>query len=100
MICPLSCVGMNPVGTILKSTTVPTRTASENISEANRRSITQFRLDSYFASTRSYTRSEALNNRPCWCDGGFRNRLASIGVSVSDTKPDTRIAVPMVTANS
>jgi len=34
------------------------------------------------------------------CDGGLRNLLASIGVSVSDTNPETRIAVPIVTANS
>ncbi len=31
---------------------------------------------------------------------GCRNRLHSIGVRVSDTKPDTRIAMPMTIANS
>ena len=30
----------------------------------------------------------------------MRNRLQSMGVSVSETKPDTRIAALMVTANS
>src|SRR4051812_30859177 len=45
-------------------------------------------------------RSVALNNGPWVCEGGLRNRLDSIGVNVSDTKPDTRIAVPIVTANS
>ena len=30
----------------------------------------------------------------------MRKRLDNIGLRVSDTKPDTRIAVPMVTANS
>ena len=34
-ICPVSCVGMNPVGTSLYKITVPTRTASENMSAAN-----------------------------------------------------------------
>ena len=40
--------------------------------------------------------------RPCCSlvSCGFRNRLQSIGVSVSETKPETRIATPMVTANS
>jgi len=32
--------------------------------------------------------------------GTRRNRLHSIGVSVNDTNPDTRIAMPMTTANS
>ncbi len=31
---------------------------------------------------------------------GFRKRLHIIGVSVSETKPDTRIAVMMTIANS
>ncbi len=47
-------------------------------------------------------RSKALNRRPCfsapWC--GRKKRLHSIGVSVSDTNPDTKIADMMVTANS
>ena len=50
-------------------------------------------------------RSESWNSRPCssapsaaWC--GCRKRLHSIGVSVSDTRPDTRMAAVMVTANS
>ena len=47
-------------------------------------------------------RSKRLNRLPCfplaWC--GRRKRLHIIGVSVSDTKPDTRIADMMVTANS
>ena len=34
---------------------------------------------------------------PC---GGFRNRLHSIGVRLIETKPETRIATPIVTANS
>ena len=32
--------------------------------------------------------------------GGLRKRLQSIGVRVSETKPDTRIATVMITANS
>ncbi len=32
--------------------------------------------------------------------GGFRKRLQSIGVRLIDTKPDTRIATLIVTANS
>jgi hypothetical protein len=32
--------------------------------------------------------------------GGRRNRLHSIGVRLSDTAPETRIATPIVTANS
>ena len=50
----------------------------------------------------SKTRSRALYTLPCvatpaW---GFRKRLQSIGVSESETKPETRIATPIVTANS
>ena len=39
-------------------------------------------------------------SRPCEWPGGCRKRLHAIGVSVSDTKPDTSTATPMVTANS
>ena len=45
-------------------------------------------------------------SRPCgeseWMAGscGCRNRLHNIGVSVSDTRPDTRMAAVIVTANS
>ena len=43
----------------------------------------------------------ALYIQPCfWVCGGFRNRLHSIGVRLIETNPDTRIATPMVTANS
>ena len=46
-------------------------------------------------------RSTAWKKRPCFssCEGR-RKRLQSMGVSVSDTKPETRIATPIVTANS
>src|SRR5437762_12741930 len=43
----------------------------------------------------------ALYIDPCfWVCGGFRNRLHSIGVRLIDTNPETRIATPIVTANS
>ena len=49
----------------------------------------------------SNTRSKKLYSEPCFCSFcDFRNRPHSIGVSVSDTKPDTRIATMIVTANS
>jgi len=38
--------------------------------------------------------------RLCRPPGGRRNRLDSMGVSVSDTTPDTSTATPIVTANS
>ena len=42
-----------------------------------------------------------LYSRPCRIEcGAFRKRLHSIGVSVSETSPDTRIAAAIVTANS
>ncbi len=52
-------------------------------------------------SIQSNPRSNAWYRRP-WCSprGGRMKRLAIIGVSVSDTNPDTRIATAMVTANS
>ena len=36
----------------------------------------------------------------CFVPGGFRKRLHSIGVRLSETKPEIRIATLMVTANS
>ena len=46
-------------------------------------------------------RSVRAYRRP-WCAsrGGWRNRLPSMGVNVSDTKPETRMAALTVTANS
>jgi hypothetical protein len=35
-----------------------------------------------------------------WSRGGRRKRLQSIGVKLIDTKPETRIATVIVTANS
>ena len=50
---------------------------------------------------RSKTRSVASSNRPCRSlPGGRRKRLQSIGVSVTDTTPEMRIATQIVTANS
>ena len=46
------------------------------------------------------TPSIAMYRKPCRFCGGFRKRAASIGVRLIDTKPDTRIATPMTTANS
>ena len=55
----------------------------------------------YHASPRWYTRSVASYQRPCRSSlGGRRKRLHSIGVSVSDTNPETKMATPIVTANS
>ena len=48
----------------------------------------------------SKTRSEAGRAGCARRAGGRRNRLHSIGVSVSDTTPETRTATPMMTANS
>jgi hypothetical protein len=43
---PLSSVGMKPLGTAMKSRTVPARMAAENASAVGRRSITHTRLRS------------------------------------------------------
>src|SRR5262245_15366640 len=58
-------------------------------------------VQSYNLSQLANTRSIALYIDPCFCVcGGLRNRLQSIGVRLIDTNPDTRIATPIVTANS
>src|SRR6516165_6548069 len=58
-------------------------------------------VQSYACSDQSKTRSEALKKRPCcWAPGGLRNRLHNIGVRLIETNPDTRMATPIVTANS
>ena len=71
-----------------------TRISAENTSVNGRCRMTQPRLRSYAAQRASNMRSVKLNNRPCFsfvlC--GLSNRLHSIGVSVSETSPDTRIA--------
>ena len=58
-------------------------------------------VQSYARRDQSKTRSEALKKRPCCtAPGGFRNRLHSIGVNVTDTTPEMRIATQIVTENS
>ena len=99
---PVSSLGMNPLGTTRPSTIVPTRMSIVKSIASPRRSITQVRLRSYQESDFSHTRSVARSQRPCGAASscGRSQRLHSIGVSVSDTKPDTRIATAIVTANS
>ena len=46
------------------------------------------------------TASEARLSALLCSDGGFRNRLQSIGVNVNEMKPEIIIATLMVTANS
>src|SRR2546422_1659119 len=77
------------------------RMAAEKAIAGERRFITQSRLRSYQPSTSWYTRSDCSYSFP-WCASrdGRRKRLHNIGVRVSDTSPDTRMAEPMVTANS
>ena len=48
----------------------------------------------------SKKRSESMNSRLCDSAGGLRKRLQSMGVSVSETTPETSTAAPMTTANS
>src|SRR3989441_630140 len=97
----LSSLGRKPFGTTTNRTPVPSRMAAEKAIAARRRFITQSRLRSYQPSTCWYRRSDCSYSFP-WCASrdGRRNRLHSIGVRVSDTSPDTRMAAPMVTANS
>ena len=99
---PWSSLGMNPFGTSRKRTTVPMRTPSENDHrrpsvihdpperppvEAERRADTRLRSPDTRARASSRSR-------------GRRKRLQSMGVSVSETKPETRMAALIVTANS
>ena len=99
--CPVSSLGNRPLGAAQKSHAVATRITAENAIVPGRCSMTHARLRVYAASARSYTRSVARYKRPCVTPRSERrNRLASIGLSVSDTKPETRIETPIVTANS
>ena len=64
-------------------------------------SIAQLSERRYPSSIRSNIRSEARNSRPGgFSPWGFSQRAQSIGVVVSDTSNETRIATDRVTANS
>ena len=92
---------MNPVGTFVNRTYVPTTSAIDTAMATGRNRSVCRNVHAYEANTISNIRSVARNSDPWvvfW--GGLRNRLHSIGVSVTDTTPDTRMAAAMVTANS
>ena len=98
---PMSCEGMNPLGMRANRTPVRTVTVAVTPIIVRRWPSDHRRPFSYARSMAANARSERLYNR--WCAtsaGGRRKRLASIGVSVSDTKPEISTASPMTTANS
>ncbi len=96
----VSSLGRKPLGMITASQMVATSTANEAASAIRRRAITQSRVRRYQRSEAANARSVAESGAPPPCRPGLRKRLPSIGVSVSDTNPETRMATPMVTANS
>ena len=59
------------------------------------RSVTSYRW-----SIPSNTRSDARYMRPWFSPGGRRKRLHTIGVRVSETRPEMSTDTPMTTANS
>ncbi len=90
---------MNPVGMMLNMCTVAHSTAANVPSMIMRCRSTSARLRSYPWSSASNARSiRPANPFLLWTTR--RKRLQSIGVSVTDTTPEIRIAVVIVTANS
>ena len=80
---------------------MPTSSAAETIIVVPLKRIVCLSDHEYARSDLSNTASITLYARPCFtAPGGFRNRLQSIGVSVSDTSRETRMAAAIVTANS
>ena len=90
---------MNPVGTMLNIRTVAARTTTNTTSMARRNRSTTRRLRSYPASIASNARS-IRPAKPFLLWTTRRKRLQSIGVSVTDTTPEIRIAAQIVTENS
>ena len=92
---------MNPFGTMRNIATVATSTAANTTSITARRRSASPRLHSYARNMARKTASSACERRRSSCSAAvLRKRLQSIGVSVTDTRPDTRIAAVIVTANS
>ena len=92
---------MNPFGITTNMRTVASSIAAKTAMTATRWRSTAARLRSYAPSARANRRSAAAPNAFCACsDDARRNRLHSIGVSVTETTPEMRIAVVSVIANS
>ena len=93
---------MKPFGTAMKSQTVAARTTSEI--EHRRRAMARAPSAGRARRTRAALRRSArwpgTCGRGCSLPCGRRNFADSSGVSESETKPETRIAAPIVTANS
>ena len=81
--------------------TVPISTSPDTAMVANLCLSVTCSVRSYSRSRPSKKRSNAVYIRP-WPSsrGGRRNRLDNIGVRLSETKPETRMATLIVTANS
>ena len=100
---PVSSGGNRPFGTNLKST--PVSDQDQDREDERQRPVAhdpaQAALVGVRAPPRKRARSKAVQLARAPPSGaGLRNRLHSIGVSVSDTKPETRIDTMIVTANS
>jgi len=100
MICPVSSVGMNPLGTTQKSTAVATRLRPATAMTAGRCSRQRCSVQRYVASIPWKKRPQGRIGARGAPRGRVEERLLSMGVSVSDTKPETRMAALTVTANS
>ena len=101
--CPVSLLGKSPLGIDDEEhDRSPRGSRPRTPASSPRRAITQSRLRSYACSTPLVHAlgglvEAALRRLGAWRAG---SGCESIGVSVSDTNPDTRIATPIVTANS
>ena len=100
-ITPVSCEGKNPLGTTKYSPAVSATVAANTSSVAMLRSSTQFSITPYRRMVPSKNRPVAWYSLP-WLASGvcFSSRAHSMGVSVSDTTADIKIATTMVMANS
>ncbi len=99
---PWSSDGKNPFFTCVNMNPATSSVTAENTSITGRCCITQPSEVVYNFNTRWYSLSNPSKMKLCDPCRLFalRKCAPSIGVSVSDTKPDTRIATAMVTANS
>ena len=100
-IAPVSWTGKNPLGIAMYRTMVSTSVAIATRSVAPCRSSTHVSMRAYPAITRSNHSPVFLNTGPCSCTGMWRSRRAHIiGVSVSETAAESRMATASVIANS
>ena len=101
-ICPVSSSGKNPLGITKNKNAVSARMTNETVER--RQPVSQHELAMCARRCRGLCQKtarkscRAVRALPVAC--GRTNRLHIIGVSVSETKPDTSTALTMVTANS